>query len=154
MEYENYSRKLSCGVIVIKNGKILLLHVNEQDHWDIPKGTQSEGESPIETAIRKLEEETSLALSESDLLELGWYQYNSFKDLYLFAYFNNEVDEKSLYCKGNFENNYTMKKYGADEFRFFSLDMLEDLVCPSMKRLMSVDLLSHIKNEISKQKQK
>lgn len=54
----------SCGFILFREpeeGKryYLLLHY-KAGHWDFPKGHIEEGESELETAMRELEEETSI----------------------------------------------------------------------------------------------
>lgn len=50
------------GIIIIKNNKILLLkrHRNGYDYFVVPGGTQEEGETLQTTAIREIQEETSL----------------------------------------------------------------------------------------------
>src|SRR5690554_2182077 len=91
--------KLSCGVLVIdKHRRMLMFNVNAstKTFWDIPKGTQEEGESPLETALRELKEETSLVAKSSDLIELGWYQYNRYKDLYLYLWVVDDLDVSQL----------------------------------------------------------
>jgi predicted NUDIX family NTP pyrophosphohydrolase len=39
--------------------------------WSIPKGEYEQGDDPLETALRELEEETGHRLDATDLLELG-----------------------------------------------------------------------------------
>jgi len=61
----------SAGVIVIdRTGKPTVLCVRAYSNWDFPKGQQDPGESLIETAIRELEEETTLTLSDISLIGL------------------------------------------------------------------------------------
>lgn len=45
------------GCRIIKDGKLLLLHRIEYDHWELPGGTIEEGEEREETAIREASEE-------------------------------------------------------------------------------------------------
>ena len=49
----------SCGIIVVNNGKILLLHY-PSGHWDFPKGHVDGDETEHETALRELQEETAI----------------------------------------------------------------------------------------------
>ena len=56
-------RKLSAGCLLFhgkgKKRKYLLLHYGA-GHWDFVKGEIEEGERPLETALRELEEETGI----------------------------------------------------------------------------------------------
>lgn len=54
MKYEK-----SCGCIIIKEGKVLLVQHNA-GHWDFPKGHMEENETEVQTAIREVKEETNL----------------------------------------------------------------------------------------------
>ena len=54
MKYEK-----SCGAIIIKEGKVLLLQEIE-GHWSFPKGHIKKNETEIETAIREVKEESNL----------------------------------------------------------------------------------------------
>ena len=54
MKYEK-----SCGAIIIKEGKVLLLQEVE-GHWSFPKGHVENNETEIETVVREVKEETNL----------------------------------------------------------------------------------------------
>lgn len=62
-----------CGAIIIKDGKVLLVHQNN-DVWGFPKGHMEEGETEVETAIREVKEETNLdiELDENKKYELSY----------------------------------------------------------------------------------
>lgn len=56
----------SAGVVVIHGKKVLLVkqgHSPNEGKWVTPGGVAEYGESPAETAIRELNEETGLGLS-------------------------------------------------------------------------------------------
>lgn len=92
----------SAGVLVFRdNGKrrYLLLHY-PAGHWDYPKGHIEEGETPKETALRELEEETGIAKGNVKLVE-GFqeiidYVYSTRRDtvhkqvIYYLGYTNNK----------------------------------------------------------------
>ncbi len=53
---------LSAGVIVVRRhlSDWLFLMLEAYGYWDFPKGIVEEGEIPIDTAIREVEEETTI----------------------------------------------------------------------------------------------
>ena len=58
-------KEKSCGAIIINDGKVLLIHQNN-DVWGFPKGHGEDNETEVETAIREVKEETNLDI-EIDL---------------------------------------------------------------------------------------
>ena len=52
-------KEKSCGAIIINDGKVLLIHQNN-DVWGFPKGHGEGNETEVETAIREVKEETNL----------------------------------------------------------------------------------------------
>ena len=52
-------KEKSCGCIIIKNGRVLLIQQTE-GHWGFPKGHMELGETEIETAKREVKEETNI----------------------------------------------------------------------------------------------
>jgi 8-oxo-dGTP pyrophosphatase MutT (NUDIX family) len=78
--------RLSCGIVILnERAELLLCHVTQQAHWDLPKGGAHAGESPSQAALRETREETGLQLSAATLLDLGRLAYRPKKDLHLFA---------------------------------------------------------------------
>lgn len=50
----------SCGCIIIKNRKVLLVYEKNRNFWGFPKGHMEEGENEIQTALREVKEEVGL----------------------------------------------------------------------------------------------
>jgi 8-oxo-dGTP diphosphatase len=50
----------AAGGVILRDGKVLLVHRPEYDDWTIPKGKLDPGETWEEAAVRELEEETGL----------------------------------------------------------------------------------------------
>ncbi len=69
MTAQTRPRRLSCGVVVVRRSGSgpLLLMLRSFAHWDFPKGMQEADESPLETAIREVREETTI-----DDLDFPW----------------------------------------------------------------------------------
>ena len=68
-------RVLSCGVVVVRwfDGELKYLLLRVYKHWDFPKGIKEFGETPLDAAVREVEEETTLRE-----LDFRWgYQYRT-----------------------------------------------------------------------------
>lgn len=53
-------KEKSCGCIIIKNRKVLLVYEKNRNFWGFPKGHMEEGENEIQTALREVKEEIGL----------------------------------------------------------------------------------------------
>lgn len=53
-------KEKSCGCIIIKDGKVLLVYEKNRNFWGFPKGHMEKGENEIETALREVKEEVGL----------------------------------------------------------------------------------------------
>jgi 8-oxo-dGTP pyrophosphatase MutT (NUDIX family) len=98
-------QRLSCGVLIVNaERELLLCHVTGQNHWDLPKGGMAPGESPLATALRETEEETSLVLDGAALTDLGRFDYRPRKALHLFATLMPRLDVGTLRCVSHFSD--------------------------------------------------
>lgn len=50
----------SCGGVIINGDQVLLIKNKRSQHWSFPKGHMEKGESPVQTALREIREETGL----------------------------------------------------------------------------------------------
>lgn len=76
----------SCGMIIFKNDRILLVH-HIQGHWGLPKGHVEENETEIETAKREVLEETGIIAKQvTDFRGTITYspRYNTKKEVVFF----------------------------------------------------------------------
>jgi 8-oxo-dGTP pyrophosphatase MutT (NUDIX family) len=63
------------GIIQDFSGRMLLIF--RRGHWDLPKGKIDNGESPLQAAIREIEEETGVAgLEKQSALPFTYHLYN------------------------------------------------------------------------------
>ena len=80
------AKAVSCGVLVVGDGGVLLGHATRSPRWDIPKGLAEAGESFAAAAARELREETGIAVEPGVLMPLGVHAYLSGKELALFVW--------------------------------------------------------------------
>ena len=50
----------AAGAIVVRDGRVLVIHRPKHDDWGFPKGKLEEGEDEAAAAVRELEEEVGL----------------------------------------------------------------------------------------------
>lgn len=53
-------KEKSCGCIIIKDNKVLLVYEKNMNFWGFPKGHMEKGENEIETALREVKEEVGI----------------------------------------------------------------------------------------------
>lgn len=148
-------KKLSCGIVFVdESNKMLMIHSATYSHWDLPKGTQAKGETQIETAIRETREETGIQVKAEDLIELGLYHYNRFKDLWLYFIKVDKIDIDRLKCTSMVFDDLGAEVPEADEFRMLDMNEVEPYMCYSMKVLYDHELRRHIEIEINRSEAK
>jgi 8-oxo-dGTP pyrophosphatase MutT (NUDIX family) len=87
-------RQYSAGGLVVRAGEVLLIATAGGRRWQLPKGHVEEGESPEQTAVREVREETGVtgevvaALPSIDytFVERGTRRIRKHVDYYLLAY--------------------------------------------------------------------
>jgi 8-oxo-dGTP pyrophosphatase MutT (NUDIX family) len=134
---------VSCGTLVVDaGGRLLLGHVTHTPRWDIPKGLQDPGETPLAAAMRELREETGLVFSPDAFRDLGRFDYRRDKVLHLFRVDVGAMlpDLGHLTCASMFPHHAT----GAptpemDGYRWATRAEVETLCWPRMAaRLLAI----------------
>ena len=64
-------RRPSARGIVIKDGKVAMIHSKMYDYFKFPGGGIEEGESPLEAMIREVKEESGLTVISESIKEFG-----------------------------------------------------------------------------------
>jgi 8-oxo-dGTP pyrophosphatase MutT (NUDIX family) len=138
------SRRLSCGILILtEQAELLLCHVTNQDHWDLPKGGMHDGESPVQAALRETREETSLTLEAAALFDLGRFDYRPKKDLHLFAALMPRFDLAQLFCDSRFSQWDTGQRLPEmDGYAWVGFERIGTLCTPKMAAVLNgrVDL--------------
>jgi len=127
---------VSCGTLVVDDAsRLLLCHVTGTRNWDIPKGVQDPGETPLAAAVRELREETGLVFPPARFVELGRHDYRRDKALHLFRLDvgADMPDLGALACESFFPHHVTGKPTPeADGFRWATRDDVARLCWPRM----------------------
>lgn len=55
--------RIACRGVMIRDGRILLVHEENRDHWLLPGGGLEDGETLEQCCIREMEEETGMIVS-------------------------------------------------------------------------------------------
>ncbi len=132
-------KRLSCGVVIVNDAaELLLCHVTGHDHWDLPKGGITAGETPLQAALRETREETGLALDADALLELGRLSYRPRKDLHLFATLMQRFDPGLLVCESRFADGTSGRHLPEmDGYGWFGFDRISALCTPKLAAVLN-----------------
>ncbi len=138
------TRPISCGTLVVNPcGELLLCHVTNTDHWDIPKGLMDPGETPLAAAMREMQEEAGLAFDVELFEDLGCFDYRPDKRLHLFRVRSPDDFDSlaALVCTSFFPHHKTGEATPeVDGFRWAARSEIARLCWPRMaKRLLALD---------------
>lgn len=100
---------VSCGGVVIFQGKILLLYKNyknKYDGWVLPKGTVEEGEEYPETALREVREESGARATIIKYVGKSQYSFNVSDDVVEKSVHWYLMQGESFYCKPQREEDF------------------------------------------------
>jgi 8-oxo-dGTP pyrophosphatase MutT (NUDIX family) len=123
-------QKLSCGAVVVRQtgSGWMTLMLRAYRNWDFPKGISEEGEQPLDTAIREVAEETSIADLQFDWgdrhKETGPYNRGKVARYYL-ARTNQESVEMGI--------SPELGRPEHHEYRWVSFDQAFDLAAPRVR---------------------
>ena len=86
------NQEKSCGCIILKGDKVLLIGAKDDEgelFWSFPKGHQEDGETDVETAIRETKEETNLDVKiiDNEPIKTGHLMHGgtAYKEILLFV---------------------------------------------------------------------
>ena len=63
----------SAGGVVVRDGRVLLIHRDRYDDWSLPKGKLEAGETWEQAALREVREETGLRCALGEFLGSSHY---------------------------------------------------------------------------------
>ncbi len=131
----------SCGVLLLGPQRALLLcHATGSAHWDIPKGMGEGCETPRETAMREMLEETCLRVDPEGLRDLGRFAYRPGKDLHLFAMWSERVDLGACVCTSQFRDRCGRLVPEMDAFEWTPFERVAQRCAKSMTAVLTTKL--------------
>lgn len=132
---------ISCGVLLLSpQRELLLCHATGSAHWDIPKGLGEGGETPRETALREMLEETCLRVDPERLQDLGRFAYRPGKDLHLFAMWSERVDLGACVCTSQFRDRRGHLVPEMDAFEWTPFERVAQRCAKSMTAVLTSKL--------------
>lgn len=138
-------KKLSCGILIFRDNRILMGHATGHDHWDIPKGCAEEGESPVEAAVRETSEETGIVVPPNELQDRGRCAYNPKKDLHLFWWEPaNVILAEDCICHSHFTNLSGHSVPELDAFGWFTFSEALQKAAPMMSKKLADEFSDYL----------
>ncbi|NMJ77156.1 NUDIX domain-containing protein [Nanohaloarchaea archaeon] len=119
------------GIILIREGELLLLHREDERHWEMPGGKVEEEESPTQAAVREASEEISVEVE----LEKPFYTGEFQKDgkLYIWHAYLASADEEPEMTEDVFDD---MKWFTAEELDEAELAPNIEMIEPALKKVL------------------
>ena len=119
-------KEKSCGCIITKNNKVLLVYEKRRNFWGFPKGHMEEGETEIETALREVKEEVGIDV-----------KINPEKRYSINYIIRNEIDKTTvLYLATPITEDVVMQEAEIENFKWCSYEeALETLTFDNLKEL-------------------
>ncbi|MFD1956349.1 NUDIX hydrolase [Paenibacillus thailandensis] len=134
-------KPLTAGVLITDGDVFLACRATGHNRYNLPKGMQEEGETPIETCCRECKEETGIVLDPDKLVDLGEFPYLRSKDLHLFLWLA-RTDElpplNKLRCTSYFQHYHTRQRVAEiDDYRYLRFDKTDDWLDKSIARIIN-----------------
>lgn len=125
MAYLPYLIPVSVKGIVFESNKVWL-RKNERNEWELPGGKLDQGEQPVQTIIRELQEELGFKTEVADIVQAQIYtiktSFDEQRGVLVISYLCKLLDKV-----GDFEH---IGEAGAAEFAAFSINELSALNMP------------------------
>lgn len=137
-------KTVSCGLVVISPGGILLGRATKTNRWDIPKGRREKNETSIEAALREAKEETSIDFYpfKEYLIDLGEHYYLPHKSLHTFRLHIEETIELSKCFCSTFVRKGIKEHPEMDKYAWVQPEEVHTFVNPSLlKYLLARDIV-------------
>jgi 8-oxo-dGTP pyrophosphatase MutT (NUDIX family) len=140
-----FEKHFTASALIIDNGKVLLLHHKKLGVWLYPGGHIEKNETPDQTVVREVKEETGLNIEiigekDNNLADINAdvsVLYNPY--IILCELVGNHYHNDIVYlCKISGKNREIKQNEGeSKDIRFFTMDELNDInLFPNFRRLL------------------
>ena len=131
-------KEKSCGCIIIKNKKVLLIYEKQSEYWGFPKGHIEGEETETQTALREVKEEVGL---DVEIDETKRYSLNYIT--------NSQVDKTTvLYVATPKNEDLKLQESEVEDAKWCTFDeALEILTFANLKEVFSKAIEDITKND-------
>ena len=131
-------KEKSCGCIIIKNKKVLLIYEKQSEYWGFPKGHIEGKETETQTALREVKEEVGL---DVEIDETKRYSLNYIT--------NSQVDKTTvLYVATPKNENLKLQESEVEDAKWCTFDeALKILTFANLKEVFSKAIEDITKND-------
>lgn len=131
-------KEKSCGCIIIKNKKVLLIYEKQSEYWGFPKGHIEGKETETQTALREVKEEVGL---DVEIDETKRYSLNYIT--------NSQVDKTTvLYVATPKNEDLKLQESEVEDAKWCTFDeALKILTFANLKEVFSKALKDITKND-------
>ncbi|MFF2251516.1 NUDIX domain-containing protein [Streptomyces sp. NPDC058142] len=89
--------RMAAGVLFFDaEGRVLMVEPTYKDYWEIPGGYVETGESPLQAAVREVEEELGITPPVGSLLAVDWAPSTGEGDKVLYIFDGGQLTPESL----------------------------------------------------------
>ncbi len=131
-------KAVSCGLVVVSPGGILLGRATKTNKWDIPKGRKEKNETSLEAALREAQEETSIDFSpfKKHFVDLGEHYYLPHKSLHTFRLNIEETIELSKCFCSTFVRRGVNEHPEMDKYAWVQPEEIHIFINPSLLKYL------------------
>ncbi|MFE5046780.1 NUDIX domain-containing protein [Streptomyces sp. NPDC056637] len=120
--------RMAAGVLFFDaEGRVLMVEPTYKDYWEIPGGYVETGESPLQAAVREVEEELGITPPVGSLLAVDWAPSTGEGDKVLYIFDGGQLTPESLAA-------VTLQAEELKDFAFLSPDEINGRTIPRLAR--------------------
>ncbi|MFE5004363.1 NUDIX domain-containing protein [Streptomyces sp. NPDC056696] len=120
--------RMAAGVLFFDaEGRVLMVEPTYKDYWEIPGGYVETGESPLQAAVREVEEELGITPPLGRLLAVDWAPSTAEGDKVLYVFDGGQLTPEDL-------ARVTLQEDELRSFGFLPASEIEERTIPRLAR--------------------
>ncbi|MBY6287137.1 NUDIX domain-containing protein [Nanohaloarchaea archaeon H12] len=119
------------GIILVRDRELLLLHREDEQHWEVPGGRVKQEESPTQAAVREADEEIGVEVELEKPFYTGEFQKDG--NLYIWHAYLASADEDPEIMEDVFDD---MKWFTAEELDEAELAPSIEMIEPGLRKVL------------------